>query len=55
MVIAMRTKNLISFVRELEAKGVEFETQPQEIDIVGAKRFALFRDPDDVLLELIEF
>lgn len=53
--IALRTKNLISFVKELEAKGVEFETQPQEIDIVGAQRFALFRDPDDVLLELIEF
>ncbi|MBW2295273.1 MAG: VOC family protein [Deltaproteobacteria bacterium] len=53
--IALRTKNLISFVEELEAKGVEFETQPQEIDIVGAQRFALFRDPDDVLLELIEF
>ena len=53
--IALRTKNLISFVEELEAKGIEFEAQPQEIDIVGAHRFALFRDPDDVLLELIEF
>lgn len=27
---------------------------PQEIDIVGAKGFALFRDPDGVLLERIE-
>ena len=27
----------------------------QEIDIVGAKRFVLFRDPDGTLLELIEF
>jgi glyoxylase I family protein len=53
--IALRTKNLISFVEELEAKGIEFEAQPQEIDIVGAQRFALFRDPDGVLLELIEF
>jgi glyoxylase I family protein len=53
--IALRTKNLLAFVEELEAKGVEFETPPQEIDIVGAQRFALFRDPDDVLLELIEF
>jgi glyoxylase I family protein len=53
--IALRTKNLQGFVAELEARGVVFETPPQEIDIVGAKRFALLRDPDDVLLELIEF
>ena len=30
------------------------QTPLQEIDIVGAKGFALFRDPDGVLLELIE-
>jgi glyoxylase I family protein len=53
--IALRTKNLLAFVAGLEAQGVVFETPPQEIDIVGAKRFALLRDPDDVLLELIEF
>jgi catechol 2,3-dioxygenase-like lactoylglutathione lyase family enzyme len=53
--IALRTKNLLEFVEELEAKGIEMETPPQEIDIVGAKRFALFRDPDGILLELIEF
>lgn len=53
--IALRTKDLLAFVEDLEAKGVRFETPPQEIDIVGAQRFALFRDPDGVLLELIEF
>jgi catechol 2,3-dioxygenase-like lactoylglutathione lyase family enzyme len=53
--IALRTKNLLAFVEELRAGGVEFELEPQEIDIVGAQRFALFRDPDGVLLELIEF
>lgn len=53
--IALRTKNLLAFVEELEAKGIAMESPPQEIDIVGAKRFALFRDPDGVLLELIEF
>jgi catechol 2,3-dioxygenase-like lactoylglutathione lyase family enzyme len=53
--IALRTKNLLEFIKELETKGIEMETPPQEIDIVGAKRFALFRDPDGVLLELIEF
>ncbi len=53
--IALRTKNLLTFYQELREKGVEFETEPQEIDIVGAKRFVLFRDPDGTLLELIEF
>ena len=53
--IALRTKNLLEFVEELEAKGIAMESPPQEIDIVGAKRFALFRDPDGILLELIEF
>lgn len=53
--IALRTKNLREFVANLEARGVIFESRPQEIDIVGASGFALFRDPDGVLLELIEF
>jgi catechol 2,3-dioxygenase-like lactoylglutathione lyase family enzyme len=52
--IALRCKRLGALVKRLEADGIEFETQPQEIDIVGAKGFALFRDPDGVLLELIE-
>ncbi len=41
-------------VKRLEAQGIVFETPPQETDIVGAKGFALFRDPDGVLLELVE-
>lgn len=53
--IALRTKNLRALVAELEAEGIEFEQPPRDIDIVGAKCFALFRDPDGVLLELIEF
>lgn len=53
--IALRTKNLKEFAARLEAEGIVFETPPQEIDIVGARSFALFRDPDGVLLELIEF
>ena len=52
--IALRCKHLQALVERLEADGIEFETQVQEIDIVGAKGFALFRDPDGVLLELIE-
>ena len=53
--IALRTKNLLEFIKHLETQGIEMETPPQEIDIVGAKRFALLRDPDGILLELIEF
>jgi len=34
---------------------VEFLSEPHEIDVVGAKRYVLFRDPDGTLLELIEF
>lgn len=53
--VALRCKGLLAFHEKLLADGVEFEAEPQEIDIVGAKRFALFRDPDGTLLELIEF
>ena len=53
--IAIRTKNLREYCEELKAKGVKFLHEPQEIDIVGAKRFVMFRDPDGTLLELIEF
>ena len=53
--IALRTVNLIEFCETLRGEGIEFEQEPKEIDIVGAKRFALFRDPDGTLLELIEF
>ena len=50
--IALRCKNLGALVKRLEDAGVAFETPIQEIDIVGAKGFALFRDPDGVLIEL---
>ena len=45
------SQRALAVVRYLESKGIEMETPPQEIDIVGAKRFALFRDPDGILLE----
>ncbi len=53
--IAMRTVNLVEFCEKLRASGIEFELEPVEIDLVAAKRFALFRDPDGTLLELVEF
>ena len=53
--IAIRTKNLLETVEELRSRGVEFLSEPHEIDVVGAKRYVLFRDPAGTLLELIEF
>jgi len=53
--IAIRTKNLLAYVDRLEKIGILPSLRPQEIDIVGAHRYALYRDPDGVLLELIEF
>ena len=53
--LAIRTKNLLAYYEELRTKGIEFLSEPIEIDIIGAKRYVLFRDPDGVVLELIEF
>ena len=53
--IAIRTKNLLAYVAKLEGLGITPTLAPQEIDMVGAHRYALYRDPDGVLLELIEF
>ncbi len=53
--LAMRTVKLLEFCETLRAAGIEFELEPVDIDVVGAKRFALFRDPDGTLLELVEF
>jgi catechol 2,3-dioxygenase-like lactoylglutathione lyase family enzyme len=52
--IALRCVHLRALVTRLEAEGVAFETPVQETDVAGARAFALFRDPDGVLLELIE-
>ena len=53
--VALRTKDLVSFTERLRSEGIQFESEPVEIDVVGASRFVLFRDPDGTLLELIEF
>ena len=52
--IALRTKNLLDFVAGLKRDGVVFETEVQEIDLVGASRFVVLRDPDGVPIELVE-
>ena len=53
--IAILTKKLAEYHETLRARGIEFESEPVEIDVVGARRYVLFRDPDGTLLELIEF
>jgi catechol 2,3-dioxygenase-like lactoylglutathione lyase family enzyme len=52
--IALRCKHLHALVERLEREGIVFETPPRETDVVGAKGFAVFRDPDGVLLEVVE-
>jgi catechol 2,3-dioxygenase-like lactoylglutathione lyase family enzyme len=52
--IALRCHNLRALVARLEAEGFAFETPTQATEIAGASAFALFRDPDGVLLELVE-
>lgn len=37
------------------AKGIELEVRIQEVAIGGAKRSCVFRDPDGVRLEQVEF
>ena len=53
--IAIRTKNVQGYVEKLSKEGIEPITPIEEIDIVSARRFVLYHDPDGVLLELIEF
>ena len=53
--LALRVKGLKRLYDDLRAQGVEFLSEPIEIDLVGASRYVLFRDPDGTLLELIEF
>ena len=53
--IALRVVDLRAFHQRLVEAGIEFEGEVLDVDIVGAKCFVLFRDPDGTLLELIEF
>lgn len=53
--IAIRTKNLAAYVERLAKLGIEPVLAPQETAMVGARRYAIYHDPDGTLLELIEF
>ena len=52
--IAIRCKDLEGEVARLREAGIAFETEILETDSVGPARYAFFRDPDGVMLELIE-
>lgn len=53
--LCLRVKDLDGEVERLKSHGVEFFSEPQVIDTLARKpRFVLFRDPDGVILELVE-
>jgi len=54
--IAMRVKDLDRTLTDLRSRGIDIPDEPREIRSMGGRqRFVLFPDPDDNLLELIEF
>ncbi|MCY4426410.1 MAG: VOC family protein [Halieaceae bacterium] len=53
--LCLRVKDLDGEVERLKSHGVEFVSAPQVIDTLERKpRFVLFRDPDGIILELVE-
>jgi len=53
--LCLRVKDLDGEVERLKGHGVEFLSEPQVIDTLARKpRFVLFRDPDGIVLELVE-
>jgi len=53
--LCLRVKDLDGEVKRLKSRGVEFASEPQTIDTLPRKpRFVLFRDPDGIILELVE-
>lgn len=52
--IALRCKDIEGEVARLREAGISFETETRSTDSVGNARYAFFRDPDGVILELIE-
>ena len=53
--ICLRVKGLDEEIERLKGLGIEFLSEPQEIDTLARKpRFVLFRDPDGIIVELVE-
>jgi len=54
--IALRVKDLDGMYETLRGKGVQFLSAPQALlDLPLKPRFVCLKDPDGVLLELVEF
>ena len=51
--VAVRVSNIDEVFSQLKEKGVEFSSPPY--DASGGPRIAFFRDPDGVMLELIQW
>ena len=52
--LALRTKDLPAMYEDLRAKGVEFLSEPQEINLAGGERVVCLKDPDGTIIELLE-
>jgi len=52
--LALRVKDLDGTLEELRAAGIEIDRVHEVRSMGGRQRFALFRDPDGILLELVE-
>ncbi|MGD9580134.1 MAG: VOC family protein, partial [Vampirovibrionia bacterium] len=51
--IAFKVQNIFDVYEELKSQGVNFTSEPQNIP--DGVTFCYMRDPDGVLIELIEF
>ena len=54
-IIALRTKNVQAAYDDLSARGVEFVSQPASARRAGIVNVCTCRDPDGLLVELIEY
>lgn len=52
--LALRTKDLPAMYEDLKAKGAEFLSEPQEINLAGGERVVCLKDPDGTIIELLE-
>jgi catechol 2,3-dioxygenase-like lactoylglutathione lyase family enzyme len=54
-IIALRTENVQAAYEDLSAKGIEFVSTPKSARKVGIVNVCSCRDPDDVIIEFIEY
>jgi lactoylglutathione lyase len=53
--IAMRVTDIDKVQKELESKGIQFETkEPVPMDILNGVRYLMFRGPDGEHLEIVQ-